>query len=110
MPKSAAVLVGPAVDPELEFELEDETIVPFVGFVGIVTPASIAPVRVRVPPPILSIEPEAEELATLKGCVLVTAAERLYIYLAPVLWNVKLALLKFNLPDVPPVPTTRSPP
>ena len=79
MPKSAAVFVGPAVDPEPEFELEDETIVPFVGLVGIVTPASIAPVRVRVPPPILSIEPEAEELATLKGCVLVTSAERLYI-------------------------------
>ena len=68
----------------LVFELED-TIAPFVGLVGTVIPESIAPVRVRVPVPMLSIEPEAEESATLKGCVLVTSAERLYIYRAPVL-------------------------
>ena len=110
LPKSAVVFVPPELDPEPELELEDETIAPFVGLVGIVIPASIAPVRVRVPVPILSIEPEAEELATLKGCVLVTPAERLYLYRAPVLWNVKLALSKFNLPDVPPVPITMSPP
>jgi len=84
VPKSAAVLVGPAVDPELEFELEDETIVPFVGLVGIVTLHQLHCEGQSTPANIIN-RTEAEELATLKGCVLVTAAERLYIYLAPVL-------------------------